>query len=102
MSGRELDPDGTDSYHKEHPWEQTTHELYLPPSERTRLNWPPVPARAAGPHEAKQWRRLPWQVKQRAEPDMFGPGHSYPAPPPPPRPPRGPSGVSRTRRWWQW
>lgn len=63
MSGRELDPDGTDSYHPEHPWEQVGHPLYLAPSERTSLNWPPEPAYPAGPHEAKQWSRLPARVK---------------------------------------
>jgi len=59
MSGRELDPDGTDSYHPQHPWEQTAHPQYLQPSDRTRLNWPPVPATPAGPHEARQWETLP-------------------------------------------
>lgn len=63
MSGRELDPDGTDSYHPEHPWEGVGHPLYLPPQERTSLNWPPEPAYPAGPHEAKQWDRLPVRVQ---------------------------------------
>lgn len=63
MSGRELDPDGTDSYHPQHPWEQAGHPQYLAPSERTRLNWPPEPAYPAGPHEAKQWDRLPIRLK---------------------------------------
>ncbi|MBD8477581.1 hypothetical protein [Microbacterium sp. CFBP 8794] len=62
MSGRELDPDGTDSHHPEHPWEQAGHVLYLPPQQRTMLNWPPEPAYPAGPHEAKQWDRLPVRV----------------------------------------
>lgn len=57
MSGRELDPDGTDSYHPQHPWEQVGHPLYLAPHERTSLNWPPVPAYPMGPHGAKQWDR---------------------------------------------
>jgi hypothetical protein len=60
MSGTELDPDGTDSYHPEHPWEQVGHPLYLYPWDRTKQNWPPVLAQAAGPHEAKQWDSLPW------------------------------------------
>jgi len=59
MSGRELDPDGTDSYHPQHPWEQVGHPLYLHPGQRTRLNWPPEPARPAGPHEARTWDQLP-------------------------------------------
>ena len=63
MSGRELDPDGTDSYHPQHPWEQVGHPLYLPPGQRTRLNWPPEPARPAGPHEARTWDQLPVRVK---------------------------------------
>lgn len=67
MSGRELDPDGTDSYHPEHPWEQAGHALYLPPQQRTSLNWPPVPAYPVGPHEAKQWDRLPVRVKHEPE-----------------------------------
>lgn len=79
MSGRELDPDGTDSYHPQHPWEQTTHELYLPPSERTRTNWPPAPAEAAGPHEAKQWRKLPKHAARPPQREIFGPGYSYDA-----------------------
>lgn len=75
MSGRELDPDGTDSYHPEHPWEQVGHELYVSPRDRTRLNWPPVPAKPAGPYEARQWKRLP---KNPPRPPKwwrtFGPG----------------------------
>lgn len=62
MSGRELDADGTDSYHPEHPWEQVNHKLYLPPGERTRRNWPPVAgAEPAGPAERERWSRLPWK-----------------------------------------
>ncbi len=59
MSGVELDPDGTNSYHPEHPWEQTAHPLYIPPSRRTKANWPPVPSRPAGPHETHVWDSLP-------------------------------------------
>lgn len=95
MSGRELDPDGTDSYHPQHPWEQTAHELYLPPSERTRENWPPEPAQPAGAFEEIQWRALPeTPVQRRRERPMFGPGHTYP----PKRAPRGPAGDSGARR----
>ena len=75
MSGRELDPDGTDSYHPEHPWEQVGHPLYIQPDQRTRANWPPVPATPAGPHEARLWTRLP---KKAPKPlkwrRTFGPG----------------------------
>ncbi|MDQ1206193.1 hypothetical protein QE377_002552 [Microbacterium sp. SORGH_AS 862] len=79
MSGRELDPDGTDSYHPEHPWESVGHPLYLPPSQRTRLNWPPEPAYPAGPHEAKLWDRLP--VRVAAEPAWRRQyGYAHPAP----------------------
>jgi hypothetical protein len=60
MSGRELDPDGTDSYHPQHPWEQVGHELYIDPTNRTAQNWPPVSdATPAGTHEAGVWSRLP-------------------------------------------
>lgn len=59
MSGRELDPDGTDSYHPEHPWEQSGHELYIAPSQRAKTNWPPESTFPAGPNEAKQWSSLP-------------------------------------------
>lgn len=59
MSGRELDAVGTDSYHPEHPWEQAGHELYLPPQERTKMNWPPEWATPAGPAEEKVWQNLP-------------------------------------------
>lgn len=62
MSGREFDPDGTDSYHPDHPWEQTGHRLYIEPSQRTSLNWPPEPAYPHGPHEAKQWDSLPVRI----------------------------------------
>jgi len=78
MSGRELDPDGTDSYHPQHPWEQSGHPLYLPLRQRTRSNWPPVPARPAGPHEQQQWRMLPVRTAPAVELGWFGPGHSYP------------------------
>lgn len=79
MSGTELDPDGTDSYHPEHPWEQTQHPLYLPPDRRTRSNWPPVVARPAGTYERDQWKSLPERAAPGVELGWFGPGHSYPA-----------------------
>lgn len=59
MSGREFDPDGTDSYHPEHPWEQPGHGLYIDPGQRAKSNWPPEPAFPAGPHEAMKWDALP-------------------------------------------
>lgn len=59
MSGRELDTDGTDSYHPEHPWEQVGHPKYVAPSQRSKSNWPPEPAFPAGPAEAKRWDKLP-------------------------------------------
>jgi len=60
MSGRELDPDGTDSYHPEHPWEQVGHPLYIPEPRRTKSNWPPLSdARPAGQWEANSWARMP-------------------------------------------
>lgn len=59
MSGTELDPDGTDSFHPNHPWEQTTHPMYVPPSARTTGNWPPVDVEPAGSHEAAVWAALP-------------------------------------------
>lgn len=59
MSGRELDPDGTDSYHPQHPWEQTGHPLYVAPDQRAKSNWPPEPAYPQSPHEAMQWDQLP-------------------------------------------
>ena len=78
MSGRELDPDGTDSYHPQHPWEQVGDPLYLPPDRRTRANWPPVPAEPAGPTEAATWSRLP---KRGPKPPKwkrtFGPGFTH-------------------------
>lgn len=55
MSGRELDRDGTDSYHPEHPWEQVGHRLYLPPQYRSKANWPPRDAQPVGPHEQAEW-----------------------------------------------
>jgi len=58
MSGRELDPDGTDSYHPQHPWEQAGHPLYISPTQRNRNNWPPEPAAAEGAYEQSQWRAL--------------------------------------------
>lgn len=70
MSGRELDPDGTDSYHPDHPWEQTAHPLYVPPSARTTGNWPPVDADPAGPHEAARWAALPPGPRGRVEPTV--------------------------------
>ena len=79
MSGRELDPDGTDSYHPQHPWEQTMHPLYLPSDQRTRSNWPPVPAQPAGPYEERVWRKLPKKPTRPAYgPKTFGPGFTYP------------------------
>jgi hypothetical protein len=66
MSGRELDPDGTDSYHPQHPWEQVGHPLYLPPDLRTLVNWPPERARPAGWYEASVWDQLP--VRAQPEP----------------------------------
>jgi len=59
VSGRELDTDGTDSYHPEHPWEQVGHPLYLPPERRSLGNWPPVEATPAGPSEERRWNDLP-------------------------------------------
>jgi len=72
VSGREFDPDGTDIYHPEHPWEQAGHELYIYPVNRTRRNWPPVPAMPAGPHEAKQWDKLPKRVKKVSQFRVYG------------------------------
>jgi hypothetical protein len=80
MSGIELDPDGTDSYHPEHPWEQHGHPLYIDPTKRTRENWPPVAARPHGPWEAQRWRMLPTRDAPGVELGWFGPGHSYAAP----------------------
>lgn len=71
MSGTELDPDGTDSYHPDHPWEQTTHPMYVTPSARTMGNWPPVDAEPAGPHEAAVWAALPSIA------DMVPGAHAY-------------------------
>jgi hypothetical protein len=59
MSGRELDPDGTDSYHPEHPWESCGHRKYIQPSERTKANWPPERSQAVGWHEEYIWDALP-------------------------------------------
>lgn len=59
MSLRDLDPDGTNSYHPEHPWEQVGHWLYITPEMRAKINWPPEPTYPHGPHEAKQWDGLP-------------------------------------------
>lgn len=59
MSGTELDPDGTDSYHPEHPWEQLGHPLYIAPAHRNKDNWPPEAAYPAGAHEKSVWRSLP-------------------------------------------
>jgi hypothetical protein len=72
VSGRELDPDGTDSYHPEHPWEQSGHPLYLHPGQRTRDNWPPETAAPAGKHEAKQWDKLPKTAKKVAQFRVYG------------------------------
>lgn len=75
MSGRELDADGTDSYHPEHPWEQAGHPLYLSPGLRTQGNWPPVLAQAHGPSEEKLWLSLPKGLPPEVR-DLrwFGPG----------------------------
>lgn len=51
-----------DCYRLDHPWEQTGHRLYIEPSQRTSLNWPPEPAYPHGPHEAKQWDSLPVRI----------------------------------------
>ena len=79
MSGRELDPDGTDSYHPQHPFEQVGHEMYLPPSQRTRSNWPPIPSKPAGPHEERQWKRLPRRAPAAMTPlrPTYGPGFTF-------------------------
>ena len=77
MSGRELDPDGTDSYHPEHPFEQAGHPLYLRPNERTRSNWPPVPAQPAGPHEESIWEALPKRAPQPKPTKTYGPGFTF-------------------------
>ena len=63
MSGYEVDADGTDSYHPEHPWEQVGHKLYIYPWNRTKGNWPPREAVAAGPSELAQWAALPERIK---------------------------------------
>jgi hypothetical protein len=73
MSGRELDSDGTDSYHPQHPWEQVGHPLYLYPKQRTLDNWPPEAALPAGPAEAAAWRALP---EVAAEPEMAAEWHN--------------------------
>ncbi len=77
MSGTELDPDGTDSYHPQHPFEQSAHSLYLPPSLRTRSNWPPVPAKPAGAHEEAAWKGLPRKPKQHRTTKTYGPGFTF-------------------------
>lgn len=59
MSGTELDSDGTNSFHSEHPWEQVGHPLYLPPERRSKGNWPPERAFPVGPAEAIRWNNLP-------------------------------------------
>jgi len=59
MSGTELDPDGTNSYHPDHPWEQSGHPLYIAPGYRSKGNWPPEAAFPAGTHEESIWRALP-------------------------------------------
>lgn len=59
MSGRELDRDGTDSFHPEHPWEQSGHPKYLTPARRSKQNWPPAPAFPTGVAEALAWASLP-------------------------------------------
>jgi len=64
MSGLEFDPDGTNSFHAEHPWEQVGHPLYIYPDQRTRSNWPPEAAYPHGPHEASQWDALPEKIPE--------------------------------------
>jgi hypothetical protein len=64
VSGTELDSDGTDSYHPQHPWEQVGHRLYLPPQQRSRGNWPPEPAQPVGPAEEHQWQTLPRHAEE--------------------------------------
>lgn len=59
MSGTELDTDGTDSYHPEHPWEQVGHALYIAPELRAKDNWPPERTYPVGPAEAIRWANLP-------------------------------------------
>jgi hypothetical protein len=58
VSGRELDPDGSDSFHPEHPWEQVGHPLYIAPAWRTQRNWPPEDAEPVGTFEAYVWRGM--------------------------------------------
>jgi hypothetical protein len=74
MSGRELDPDGTDSYHPDHPWEQVGHPLYRHPDERAQINWPPQPARPVGPHEESIWKSMPLTPPSTP---TFGPGFTF-------------------------
>lgn len=59
MSGTELDTDGSDSYHEQHPWEQLGHPLYIPVAKRAKSNWPPESAWPTGEAEAKRWDSLP-------------------------------------------
>lgn len=75
MSGVDLDSDGTDSYHPEHPWEQSTHRLYLPPAWRSKENWPPVNTQPAGPSERSEWESLPDRVNLTDARPWFGPSH---------------------------
>jgi hypothetical protein len=63
VSGRELDADGTDGYHPQHPWESVGHPLYIAPDYRGRDNWPPVEATPAGPAELARWKHLPKHAK---------------------------------------
>jgi hypothetical protein len=77
MSGTELDPDGTDSYHPQHPWEQCSHPLYLPPNQRARSNWPPVPTKPAGVHEESTWKAMPSNPKQPRSTKTYGPGFTF-------------------------
>jgi hypothetical protein len=71
MSGRELDEDGTDSYHVGHPWEQAGHPQYLPPKRRDKTNWPPVWAKPAGSSEASQWENLPDKLPPPPEEKLY-------------------------------
>jgi hypothetical protein len=75
MSGVELDPDGTDSYHPQHPWEQTSHHRYLAPAWRSKENWPPVNCQPVGPYERSVWEALPDRVNLTDEIPWFGPNH---------------------------
>lgn len=81
MSGRELEADGSDSYHDDHRWEQVGHSLYISPSDRWRGNWPPVAAYPYGPVEQRAWESLPTTPPDGVITKIYGPGFSYEAPP---------------------